>query len=401
MSYVLTFQFGTLRCYNGHVKGIYGAIRVAQLMDDFDLDAVLAPVSEEAPAGTDLREDYSASSVYFQLRDARAEARDVERQAEAAEGDEATAPQWRTVQSLALRALTTGAKDLEVAAWLTEALVRTAGLRGLSTGAAVIAGLVEGYWDDLFPMPDEDGIETRVSPVAGLAGQGVDGTLMQPLRKTVLFNRPDGSPFGLWRYVSTVELSGITDPERRAARLEAGVLPFEEVEKEARMAGPRHWSGLRSEVTGALESWSEMGSAVDAKAGADSPSTSRVRELLNQLLEICDRFAPPVETEVGAEAAEAAGNPVEASAGVTAGNPANAAAVAIAGREQALRQLGEIASWFRRTEPHSPLSYTLDDAVRRARMTWPELLAEVLPDQTTRDAVLSALGILPPPPPEE
>jgi type VI secretion system protein ImpA len=369
-------------------------------MDDFDLDAVLAPVSEDTPAGTDLREDYSPSSVYFQLRDARAEARDAERQAEAAEGDEATAPQWRSVQSLAIRALTTGAKDLEVAAWMTEALVRTAGLRGLGTGAAVIAGLVERYWDDLFPMPDEDGIETRVAPVAGLAGQGVDGTLMQPLRKTVLFNRPDGSPFGLWRYVATVELSGITDPERRAARLEAGVLPFEEVEKEARMAGPAHWSAMRSEVTGALESWAEMGRLVDERAGADSPSTSRVRELLTQLLEICDRFAPAMGAAGGTDGAEGAGVPAEASGGLPGGKPADAAAAAIAGREQALRQLGEIAAWFRRTEPHSPLSYTLDDAVRRARMTWPELLAEVLPDQSTRDALITALGIRPPTPEE-
>ncbi|WP_338663885.1 type VI secretion system protein TssA [Pararoseomonas sp. SCSIO 73927] len=375
---------------------------MAQLIDDLDLDAVLAPVSDDAPAGTDLREDYSPSSVYFQLRDARAEARDAERQAESAEADEVTAPQWRTVQGLSLRALTTGAKDLEVAAWMTEAMVRTGGLRGLATGAAVITGLVERYWDDLFPMPDEDGIETRVAPLAGLAGQGVDGTLMQPLRKTVLYHRPDGSAFGLWRYVATIELAGIADSERRAARIEAGVLPFEEVEREARLVGPAHWSALRAEVADATESWTAMGNALDARAGADSPSTSRVRDLLNQILEICDRFGP---ADGAAEAASAGPGFVPAAAGAPEGSSpgvsaAGAAAVAIAGREQALRQLGEIAAWFRKTEPHSPLSYTLDDAVRRARMTWPELLAEVLPDQTTRDALITALGIRPPAPEE-
>ena len=52
----------------------------------------------------------------------------------------------------------------------------------------------------------------------------------------------------------------------------------------------------------------------------------------------------------------------------------------IVSREDALRALGEIANFFRRTEPHSPLSYTLDEAVRRGRMTWPELLAEVVAD---------------------
>jgi len=366
-------------------------------IDDQALDAVLAPISDDIPAGTDLREDYSPSSVYFQLRDARAEARDIERQSEAADSEDATAPQWRTVQSLATRALSTGAKDLEVASWLTEALVRTAGLPGLATGARIIAGLSERYWDDLFPMPDEDGIETRVAPVAGLAGQGVDGTLMQPLRKTILFNRPNGTGFGLWRYVATLELSGISDGERRAARIEAGVIPFDEVEKEARIAGAAHWAAMRAEVNDAMAGWAEMGRVLDEKAGSDSPSTSRVRDLLQLLLDTCNRFAPPEDA-----AAAASDGPAEPGAAVSPGTaagaatPVNAMAAAIAGREQALRQLGEIAAWFRKTEPHSPLSHTLDDAVRRGRMSLPELLAEVLPDQTARDALLTALGIRPP-----
>ena len=58
----------------------------------------------------------------------------------------------------------------------------------------------------------------------------------------------------------------------------------------------------------------------------------------------------------------------------------------VASREDALRALGEIANFFRRTEPHSPLSYTLDEAVRRGRMTWPELLAEVVADTTRATA---------------
>ena len=75
-----------------------------------------------------------------------------------------------------------------------------------------------------------------------------------------------------------------------------------------------------------------------------------------------------------------------------------AAAGQVASREDALRALGEIANFFRRTEPHSPLSYTLDEAVRRGRMTWPELLAEVVADTDTRNTILNTLGIRPPAP---
>jgi type VI secretion system protein ImpA len=64
-----------------------------------------------------------------------------------------------------------------------------------------------------------------------------------------------------------------------------------------------------------------------------------------------------------------------------------------------LRELIRIADYFRRTEPQSPLAYTLDDAVRRGRMSWPELLAELVTDDSTRNAMLTSLGIRPPQPP--
>ena len=62
-------------------------------------------------------------------------------------------------------------------------------------------------------------------------------------------------------------------------------------------------------------------------------------------------------------------------------------------RDDAIRALEEIATFFRKTEPHSPLAFTLDDAVRRARMPLPDLLAEVLPDAAVRRSMLTSLGI--------
>jgi len=115
-----------------------------ELPEGFDLAALLAPITEEAPAGTDLRKDYSPNSLYFRLRDARAEARDAERAADArSEGDAGpveTAPpipplaKWRIVRELSSEALAAHSKDLEIAAWLTEALLRSDGLIGLAAG---------------------------------------------------------------------------------------------------------------------------------------------------------------------------------------------------------------------------------------------------------------------------
>ena len=356
-------------------------------LETADLEAILAPLPGDQPTGVDLRQDFAPTSIYFRLRDARAAARDAERQADSGGGDEGLVALWRPVATLATGALKSNSKDLEVATWLTEALVRTAGLPGLMAGASVIAGLVGQHWDGLFPMPDEGGVETRVAAVAGLSGQGADGTLMQPLRKSALFRRADGSPFSLWQYQASLELSGITDPARRAQRLDSGVLPFEEVEKEARMAGGAHWSNQRDLIAQVLAAWKEMERVLDEKAGAASPSGNRVRELLELVSETCTRFAPPPEETEGAADATGA---IAGDGSAIAAKPG-----AIGGREQALRQLTEIAAWFKRNEPSSPTGFTLDEAVRRARLGWPALVAELVADEATRHSLLTSAGIKP------
>ena len=156
---------------------------------------MLAPIPGDLPQGVDIREDFTATSPYNRLRDARSEARDAERGQDAGDADvRDPMPHWRSVRQLALTTLAATTKDLEVAAWLTEALVRSHGLAGLAAGARLMQGLAEQYWDGLFPLPDDYGMETRVAPVTGLNGRDGNGSLIQPLYKLVLFNRTDGAP---------------------------------------------------------------------------------------------------------------------------------------------------------------------------------------------------------------
>src|SRR5215471_18336416 len=54
-------------------------------LEEADLEAILAPIPGEKPTGIDVREDFTPTSVYFRLRDARSDARDAERQADGAE----------------------------------------------------------------------------------------------------------------------------------------------------------------------------------------------------------------------------------------------------------------------------------------------------------------------------
>jgi len=366
--------------------------------EGFDLAALLEPIPGEAPQGVDIREDFSSQSPYNRIRDARSDARDAEKMADNGDpnaGD--PAPMWRTVRETGLKTLRETTKDLEVASWVTEAYVRSHGLAGLAAGATLITGLAQQYWDDVFPLPDDYGIETRVAPITGLNGRDGGGSLIQPLYKLRFFDRPDGTPITFFTYQSSEQLPGLP-PERRDARIAAGAIPFEDMEKEARAAaGPL--ARLRDQATAALEAWEAMAVVLDEKASEDPPSTSHVRDMLRQIHAAALRYAPMPEAgaeEVpGEEGAAAAGDGGGGGGGGTIGN-FSATGQRTVSRDDALKTLETIATYFRKTEPASPLAYTLDDAIRRAKLTWPELLEEVVPDPGVRVAMLTSLGIRPP-----
>lgn len=372
---------------------------MAVMPDGFDLDIFLAPLNGGHLIGRDLREDFSPQSLYYRLRDARAEARAAERSADSDGSDEQSPPQWRTVRELASTALATETKDLEIAAWYTEALVRSDGVSGLAAGALLIDGLVRNFWDaGVFPLPDEDGISTRVAPITGLNGQSSDGTLIQPLRKMSLCRRPSGGALYYYQFEDSTVVAGIADPARRQARLSSGSLVFDDVETWCRAAGQAHFAGLATLVAEARAAWVAMAETLDAKAGSDSPATSRVRDLLGNMADAAGRYGTPGGTP-GLGVADASATASEAGSASTtltsSGGSTGTAPAAGATREDMLRDISRIAAWFRRAEPTSPISNTLDDAVRRARMSLPQLLAELVDDRGARNAILSSLGIKP------
>lgn len=354
-----------------------------------DHENILRPIAEDVPAGNDPRLDITPKSLYFRLRDARSEARAAERVADNdPAADSGGTQHWLAVRELAVETLATVGKDIEVAAWLTESLVRSDGLTGLAAGAQLLSGLVSGFWDGgLFPAPDEDGIVGRVAPVAGLNGEGGNGTLLQPLRKLVLYERADGTPVTFWQFEQAEEAETL-DQARRAQRLASGMVPLADLEAEAKTIGRDRLAGIRRDAARALEAWRGLDQALSAAAGADAPPTGRVLELLDKLRRTAERYAPAEEeAEPPPETAEAA-----AEDATSAPAPANRAAT----REEMLQEISRIAAYFRANEPHSPLSYTLDDAVRRARLGLPDLLKEMMPDLPARAAILSGLGIRPP-----
>ena len=87
-------------------------------------DDLLNPIPGDNPSGANLR----YAPVYDKIKEARREDDD------APQGEwerERKVADWKQVIKLAGEALATKSKDLQLAAWLTEAMLRTEGFAGL------------------------------------------------------------------------------------------------------------------------------------------------------------------------------------------------------------------------------------------------------------------------------
>lgn len=362
------------------------------------LNVLLAPIPGDAPTGTDLRTDPDPASNYYKLKDARSSARAKERNVEAEGETTDLLPEWRTILDLAPKVLTEQTKDLEVTAWLIEALVRRHGFAGLRDGFRLAGGLVSTFWDGLYPLPDEDGVATRVAPLAALNGIDTDGTLIQPIRKVALTEPGDHGAFASWHYEQALNMANVAGEEAKAWRLEAGAVTMDQIKDAQRATKPKFFLDLIDDIKDCQEAFGALNAALDAACGQDAPPASNIRNALEAV--------SAVARTLGADALAAAEN----SAGGTAGAGGDGAAQegaqgfgtgAIGSRDDAFRTLSRVAEFFRRSEPHSPISYTLDELVRRGRMSLPELLNELIADSGQRRSFYIVAGMRPPEEPQQ
>ncbi|MEO1498407.1 MAG: type VI secretion system protein TssA [Planctomycetota bacterium] len=371
-----------------------------------DFEVLLAPLGDDTPAGVDLKESPELSPAYYAVKDARQAARLAERQlleASMGSGDPDAPtpdpPDWNLVVKLATEVLSGKSKDLWVAAWLLEGLTRKHGFAGVRDGYRLIRELCERYWNDVHPRPDEDGLATTVAQITGLNGDGSDGALVGPILAIPLTQGESSGPLSGRDYVDAVALES-KDADYRARQVEAGAAVLADFEVAARETPPEHFATVREDIAEAQAEFQQLTALLDELCveGPDAtnvaPPSSAIRNVLVQSAdharviggESADDAGSEEDAEEGSEAGDADGPTVAA--------PARAAAVGeINSRESALKALAKVADYFRRTEPHSPVSYSLEQAVRWARMPLPALLNELVSDSSTRRELSKLTGI--------
>lgn len=345
------------------------------------LDVAATPIADSAPCGRDIRVSADVKPFYYQLKDARNAARTEERLTAPGEPIRLSS-QWQTVDNLAVQILTQHSRDIEVLAWLAEARLRLRGIEGLTEVFGAIEKLVREHWDDLHSI-DGETVEEKVAPLAGLNGSSGEGTLIQPIRLTALIPGFGFAQNCLWDF----QIAQRPGEEKLMERLAA----------DADEAGSGPMADQLAKVERCGAAFADLTVALDERCGRAAPPNSNTRNVLNEMaaaIRILGKVEPasaaiaPFEVSTYERRDQMDGEP-----GLSAQHQPARAFSDFASREAAFEQLLVVARYFRRTEPHSPISMAIETLVRRGRMDFPELLAELLPEVQMRNAVLSAAGI--------
>jgi type VI secretion system protein ImpA len=360
-----------------------------------DFAVLLQSISDETPGGENLRKDYSPEAVYRQIKDARNAARRAETRP-SLDGEHNT--DWNTVLDKGPEVIATQSKDLEIAAWITEALVRAHGFAGARDGFRLCRELIEQFWAVLHPEPDPDDPDDEepvtVAALSGLNGVDGDGTLIEPLYRVSIVDADADVPLGVSAYQQAQALEEIDDQDERARRIEQGVTPIETFSQAIATTSAEWFAALREDLKQATDEFRKLCDVLSDKLGHLAPPSSNITSALAECAAKIDTIAgdaiPAYPTE---EIAEGEGGETGEAASGGSGGGRPAVAGPIQTREQAFQRIREVAAFFRQTEPHSVLAWQLEECIKWGRMSLPELLSELIDDSGTRENVFRRVGI--------
>ena len=321
-----------------------------------NLERLLAPVGADKPCGDDLA---FSSEIDAIVRARQADDPSLEQGAWVTELKEAD---WKFVGRECAQLIEKRSKDLQLAVWLAEASVQTAGVRALADSLLLTAMLCERYWDGLYPLPDEDGVERRIGNLAWLAAR-----IAPWLRAVPLTDGVDGHAlrdFDVARMQGNDALAKLEGARQRTSQT--------------------FYTNLMRDCEHCADAIDRLEKSVDAAVGTDGPSFSAARSGLESLV----LFIKPALKEAV---------PVTGDAVAAVPMQASAQEGPLQSRAQALAQLRAVADYFRRTEPHSPVAYLADKAAHWGEQPLHVWLRSVVKDDAAFAHIEEMLGVGPRP----
>ncbi len=364
------------------------------------IDELLRPRDEPGPSGIRLR---TSDNVHPELRELIGQAKkalESEKKASDAGNDPSAAgiSEWCAVKELAEKLLGSTSKDLDVAALLVTAAVRTDGLPGLLAGLELVSGLVDRYWPDMFSASraaaeseggpvDEEQIVLELTKMIDQWKAGLPG----PISWIPLTQGGDAGSYALWQYEQAVQADKLS-PEEREKRKASTIPRLMQSASQTAQRDREYFPRLMTQLEEVKRHSDQVEAAFQKHLSNGlqglAPSLIRVKERVDDIKRCLSHIAKDYLIAPAPAQAGIAGNasPGSGQAG-PAGQPQN--------RDEAFRQLSEIADFFARTEPLSLLAEQIRLVVKRGRSSPERYFAELIDDESSLRHFFKTVGIKP------
>lgn len=346
--------------------------------ETMDLERLLSPISENEPCGASLRWDPVWSKIQQLRKPKRGPVPEIP--------DEP--PNWSAVAEQAADLLAVRSKDLMLAAWYVEASLRSDGIVGLRRGFTLLDGLIERFWGHIHPQPEGDDLEQRLAPLIWLTDNKAGSLLPRAIRQAEIFPKVgDEAPsLVMWEARHAKPQTSTEDTETYTRRLEESTRLRDLFDKASSAASIAHMQRLQDDLSACTELASKIDARLTAQCGGKSPSWSALKDELNDVQRFVrtwlkERGGTAVDPEA-AEMINGAESPTRSSG--TAG---------LSSRREAVRKLEEAAAYFAGAEPHSPVGYLVQRAIRWANLPFEQLLAELVKEGQSLAHVRETLGL--------
>ncbi len=321
------------------------------------LEALLAPVSVAAPEGVPAAEDES----YRRIRHEREE-EDASLPLGAWERELKRA-NWVAASELAAAAMATRSKDLQLAAWLLEALIARSGFQALAPGLGLIDALFQRYGASLHPQNSEHRINLLL---------WVGQKLLPPLRRVAITATGADRDYAWndWEQAQRNEQLRASLGKQRESEIEGATLG--DVGAALACTSNERIVFLQVCLSEGLTALQALECTLDAQFGEDAPGFSAMRNLLERIEVVL--FAEARRRGINAQM------PSEDAAPDTAtGSDVRVedAAVGSLDRREVYAALADIAHALETIEPHSPVPYLIRRAVAWGGLNTAQLYSEV------------------------
>jgi type VI secretion system protein ImpA len=349
------------------------------------MEQFLEPIKGDNPCGVDLRKldaSHQAAIKYFSLKDARNTQRRQERKnIEVEHILEISAREWIEVAELAQDLLLNHTKDLEVASWLFEALVRIEKFEGLCKGLRIFTGLVRKYANKLHPTAEEEEEQDiRLASVGMLGGKHEIGTIVVPLYYHALLPTTSEEGLNAWSIRQIIEKSGGNPDDVRKENL----LERSDIRSAIAQLAKDEFFAIEASLSSAKTLFVEFNSALSDVFSAYAPDLTGLKTTLHYCCSIVASTKEILESYSAPSAAAEEVQQEEEQAPIQDTRQLD--------KEKAIKLLESVAQFFSATEKHSPISYSLMRIIRWAKAELPDVLSETMDDQA-REMYCKVTGV--------